>query len=402
VVPVTDPLVVELAKNYDSTDDSVAENPYPVWERFRSSGSVLRSEQLGGFHLVTRYEDVRSVIGDYERFVSSQKVAMPPILGPQIPPVEFDPPEHRDMRQPLNAWFSPQATLEMEPEIRELAVELIEPMLEREQVDLMDEFAGILPRLVVMRLLGLPDGDREMLAEWVHCIERLRSTDPDRVRAATGDFLAYLSADLEDRRRAPRETRDIVASLMTAAIDGQPIADDVLLLYYFNLVMSGLGTTTAALALLLRHLAGHPDAAAMLRAHPERLDPAIEELLRVYTPTQALGRTAAVDTEINGCPIKAGDKVQVVFGSANHDPEEFPDADEVILDRKPNRHLAFGGGVHRCIGSNLARRILRVGIEEILARFGEFRLTDPAAIRWEMNGTELRTLAALPVTRKAG
>ncbi len=391
-----------MARSYDSTDDAVAEDPYPLWEKFRSTASVLRSEQLGGFHLVTRYEDVREVVGDYERFVSSQKVAMPPILGPQIPPVEFDPPEHRDMRQPLNAWFSPQATLAMEPEIRELAVELIEPMLEREQVDLMDEFAGILPRLVVMRLLGLPDGDREKLAEWVHCIERLRSTDPDRVRTATEDFLAYLSADLEGRRTSPRQARDIVSTLMTTEIDGQPISDDVLLLYYFNLVMSGLGTTTAALALLLRHLAQDPEAAAMLRAQPERLDPAIEELLRVYTPTQALGRTAAVDTEIGGCPIKAGDKVQIVFGSANHDPEEFPDADQVVLDRKPNRHLAFGAGVHRCIGSNLARRILRIGIEEILARLGEFRLTDPAAIRWEMNGTELRTLAALPVTRKAG
>jgi cytochrome P450 len=394
----TDP-VQDLARSYNPGDPAIARNPYPIWKAFRDSEAVLRSDELGGFHIVSRYRDVREVVVDHERFISSQRITLSAHAGVNLPPDEYDPPIHTAMRGPLNRWLSPAAAERLVPEIRQFADDLIQQMKGRRRVDLVHQFAGPLPYAVSMRLLGLPHEDRKKLTDWVHALESLRATDPDKARTAHDEFTSYLAADLSRRRAAPGERRDVMGALMDADIDigGRALSEDEMVMYYLNLVLAGLSTTTAALSMAFWYLATNPGAQSALRDSPDQIPAAIEEMLRVFSPVPSLARTASRDTEINGCPVKKGDKVSILFGSANNDPREFDNAAEVRLDRKPNRHIAFGSGIHRCVGSNVARVSLRVGLEKILADFGTFRLESEDDARWELHGPEVRTISELKV-----
>jgi cytochrome P450 len=390
--------VAALARSYNPGDASIARNPYPIWEAFRLSKTILRSDELGGFHIVSQYRDAREVIIDHERFVSSERVSLPPHAGVNLPPIEYDPPMHAAMRAPLNNWLSPAAAERLVPHIRQFADDLLQQIQGKHRVDLVRDFAAPLPYAVSMRLLGLPDQDRKKLWDWVHALESLRAIDPVRARSAHEEFTSYLRADLAQRRAAPDERRDVIGALMDADIDGKPLSEQEMVMYYFNLVLAGLSTTTAALSMTFWYLATHQDAQKALRDAPTRIRPAIEEMLRAFAPVPSIARTASRDTEINGCPVKKGEKVSILFGAANNDPQEFDNPTEVRLDRKPNRHMAFGSGIHRCVGSNVARVSLRVSVEQILAKLGTFRLESEDDAVWELHGPEVRTISTLMVT----
>jgi cytochrome P450 len=390
--------VEDLARTYDPGDSAIARNPYPIWAAFRDSGAILHSEELGGFHIVSRYRAAREVIVDYERFVSSQRVSLPAHAGVHLPPIEYDPPVHGAMRAPLNRWLSPGAAERLVPHIRQFADDLIAQMHGKRRVDLVEEFAAPLPYAVSMRLLGLPDEDRKKLTDWVHALESLRATEPERARVAHEEFTSYLAADLARRRAAPDERPDVIAVLMDADIGGRPFTEDEMVMYYFNLVMAGLSTTTAALSMMFWYLAKNRPAQSALRNSPQKIPAAVEEMLRAFAPVPSIARTASRDTEIDGCPVKKGDKVSILFGAANNDPREFDDPAEIRLDRKPNRHMAFGSGIHRCVGSNVARTSLKTGLEQVLSNLGPFRLESEDDVQWALHGPEVRTILKLPVT----
>jgi cytochrome P450 len=388
----------DLARVWDPGDDATAEDPYDLWRYFRSSQSPLYCEKYGGYHVVSSYADVREVMLDYERFISGEKVAVPPHNMPNLPPLEYDPPEHRDLRGPLNSWFSPKSVERMEPDIRAIAVGLLSPLEGRREFDFVTEFAIPLPREITWRLIRLPSEDKGQVRDWFQALGRLRTRDPEAATIAYRELLQYLARDLERRRNSPRTEEDVITRLLDTRIGGEPLSDEQLVMFYFQILVAGLDTTTSGLSMMLWYLAKHPEASERLRAEPELLPSATEELLRVYSPIPFIGRTVAHDTEFKGCPMKAGERVAVLFGSANSDEAEFPEADQIMFDRQPNRHLAFGTGVHRCLGSNLARAMVRISLAEILSRMGDLRLSETEPVAWEMNG-DIRTIGSLPVVQ---
>jgi cytochrome P450 len=388
----------DLARGWDPGDDETAEDPYELWRHFRSSQTPLYCEQYGGYHVVSRYADAREVMLDYGRFISSEKVAVPPHNMPNLPPLEYDPPEHRDLRSPLNSWFSPRSVERMEPGIRDIVADLLKPLEGRREFDFVTDFAIPVPREITWQLIHLPVGDKGRVRGWFHALERLRTRDPEAAGTAYRELLEYLARDLERRRNSPRDEEDVIGRLLDTRIGGEPLPDEQLVMFYFQILVAGLGTTTSALAMMLWYLARHPEVSERLRAEPWLLPSATEELLRVYSPIPFIGRTVARDTEFKGCPMKAGERVAVLFGSANADETEFPEADRVRLDRQPNRHLAFGTGVHRCLGSNLARAMIRISLAEILSRLGDLRLAETEPVVWEMNG-DIRTISSLPLVQ---
>ena len=187
----------------------------------------------------------------------------------------------------------------------------------------------------------------------------------------------------------------MISQLLAAEVDGEPVSEDLVVGESALLLVAGVDTTWSAIGSALFHLASHPDDRRRLVADPELLPTAIEEILRFYSPV-TMGRIATSDTAVGECPVGAGDRVVVNFPAANRDPDEFPDADAFVIDRAKNRHLAFGVGIHRCAGSNLARMELRVAIEEWLAAIPEFELADPDAVTWA--GGQVRGPRSVPVT----
>ena len=210
------------------------------------------------------------------------------------------------------------------------------------------------------------------------------------------EVISYFGDKLDERERVPEGERpdDLITMLVEARHDGDPLDDPHRIGSCFLLLLAGIDTTWSSIGSSLYHLASHPEDQARLRAEPELMTTAIEELLRFYSPV-TMARYVAEDTEYAGCPMKKGDKILMAFPAGNRDPEHFERPDEFIIDRQRNRHFAFGSGIHRCLGSNLARMELRVAIERFLDRIPTFELTDPGAVTW--SGGQVRGPRRVPV-----
>jgi cytochrome P450 len=245
-------------------------------------------------------------------------------------------------------------------------------------------------------MLGIPAADEDTFTGWAIEIFQESAYDVDRLRAATRAVLAYFETVVADRRDEPGD--DLVSELLLAEIDGAPLTSKHVLGTCFLLLMAGIDTTWSSIGSSLLHLATHPADRDRLVAEPELIPTAVEELLRAYAPV-TMARVATSDTEIGGCPVHAGDKVLLPFPAGNRDPGKFDRPDEVIIDRARNRHFAFGIGIHRCLGSNLARMELAVAIEAWLERFPRFELEPGAEVRW--SGTQVRGPRQIPVVLDA-
>ena len=241
-------------------------------------------------------------------------------------------------------------------------------------------------------MLGLPEEEGDRFRKWIHEILEAGITRPDILMKAMGETSAYFQAEVEKRRADPRD--DLITQLAHAKIDGQPITEDHLLGALRLMLIAGIDTTWSAIGSCFWHLAQHPEDRRRLVAEPDLIPTAVEEFLRAYAPV-TMAREVVKDTTINGCPMKSGEMVLLSFPAANRDPEMFPDADRVVIDRKENRHAAFGLGIHRCIGSNLARMEITVALQEWLKRIPDFRLDPSAKVTWS-EGT-VRGPRKLPV-----
>ena len=377
--------------DYDHFAPAVVRDPVPIWAQLREH-SGLYSPNHGGFHLVCRYADVLNVLRDTETFTSSKGNRIPNMPFPPMIPVDIDPPAHRGYRRILNPPLSPQMVAPMEDSIRAQAVELIDAFAGQRTVDFCAAYAIPLPKRIAIRLIGFPEGDLAQIDEWV---EGMTSGQRDEGIAAHGPaFFGYVQQFVQGRRSAPR-TDDMTSVLLDATIEGRPLEEGEIVMTLILLLFGGLHTTTSAIAGMVMWLADHPEARERLRTQPELHASAIDEFVRWVTPVPQLGRVATRDTDVAGCPMKAGDTVMVLFGAGNRDPQQFPDPDEVILDRFPNRHLGFGMGPHRCVGSHLANLMLRITLEEVLGRMGDFRITDHDQLVW--SGGEARGLRQLPL-----
>jgi cytochrome P450 len=393
------PPVADWATDFDHTDPVWAADPYPIWAEIRSSECpVAHSERYGGVWLPTSHEDVAAIAYDTEHFTSQSVVVSegrPMIPAPQgiAPPISSDPPFHHDARRLLLPAFSPKAVAALEPFTREYCNELLDAVEGQDIVDAAADYAQHIPVRVIAKMLGFPAEDADIFRMFVH--NALEGVDlPVEKRIENfGKLDVYLRAQVDDHIANPRD--DLTTFLLNAEMGGQPLNPEHVGGTIALLLIAGIDTTWSAIGASLWHLAKTPSDRQRLAAEPELLPTAVEEFLRAYAPV-TMARLVKEDFEFNGCPMKANEWVLLPFPSANRDPAFFENPDDVVIDRAENRHAAFGLGIHRCAGSNLARMEMQVAIEVWMQRFGDrFSLDDDAEVTW--SGGQVRGPRQLPI-----
>ncbi|MEY2886454.1 MAG: hypothetical protein RJB40_1309 [Actinomycetota bacterium] len=387
--------------DWDHADPAYNQNAHQIWDQLRGTCPVAHTDRYGGAWLPVTHADVSAIARDTDHFSSEGAVLAnrPPreewvSLAPigAAPPITSDPPFHADARRLLLPAFSPQVVAEWEPEIRRLCNELIDNMGNADTVDAAVQYAQNIPVYVIARMLGLPLEDSDYFRETVHMVLEEIGAEFGERQGAFEKLDAYLSMHVQDHIENPKD--DLIGFLLNAKIYDQPLSPQHVVGTIILLMVAGIDTTWSSIGSSIWHLAQHPSDLQRMVNEPELLPTAIEELLRMYAPV-TMARIVSQDTEIGGCPVKRGESVLLPFPAANRDPEVFPDADKVIIDREENRHVAFGLGIHRCLGSNLARLELRVAVEVFIQRFPKFELADPSSVTWSLG--QVRGPRKLPV-----
>ncbi|MEZ5271425.1 MAG: cytochrome P450 [Ilumatobacteraceae bacterium] len=380
---------IDPLTDYDIFDRDYVLNPFPVQDEIRESGCpIAHTERWGGSWLPTRYEDVVALAQEYATFTSRQiLVTAPPpqqmegaYAGVAAPPISSDPPEHHWHRRLILPFFAPQAVAKYEEGTRDLCNQLIDRFIESGEGDAAADYAQQIPVRVIATMLGVPTDLSDTFTGWVRGVLEAGLTDPKVRLESRMKILDYFKAQIEDRKANPREN-DLITTLLNSEVDGQKVPEEYVHGVCNLMLVAGVDTTWSAIGASLWHLAQHPEHRRQLRESPDLWPMAIEELLRAYAPV-TMARIVDHDVEFQGCPMKAGDRVLMAFPAANRDPRQFENPDEVILDREHNRHVAFGAGIHRCAGSNLARLELRVALQTWLDRIPEFELVDPDGVTW--------------------
>ena len=366
----------------------------------REAGPRFFNTQAQGYWVFTRHEQVREIYKHPEIFSSESFTPWEPEPAYRFIPTQIDPPEHIKYRQILNPWFSPGAVERAVPAAHAICQRLIGDLAPTGSCDFIADFALRYPTEVFLALLGLPIADADILVPCVDAFFRGFGGDPDG-QAGMADALAGIRGywvDAVAERRGEPEPRegDLASHLLHATVDDRPLTDDEMLDMLTVLVLAGLDTTRAQLGYLFRHLALQPDDRRQLVAEPGLIPSAVEEGLRLYTIIFGDGRKVTRDVEFHGCPLKAGDMVYGLVAGANRDPRVFDQADAFVIDRPNNHHFGFAGGPHRCLGAHLARRVMRVAVEEWLQVIPDFHLaTDSPLI--ERGGGSMNALLILPL-----
>jgi cytochrome P450 len=391
--------------------DGYFQDPLSVFARMREGSpvtSVITPEGQRAW-LITRYEDVRRALADPRLSKDWRKLRAPGFVPD--PSVGFlmahmlnaDPPDHTRLRRLVQKAFTPGRVAGLRPRIEAITASLLDAMEAAREadpagdgaIDLITEFAFPLPMTVICELLGIPDGDREEFKTWSQVILSSTATF-DEYRAAGGAMYAYFTRLLADKRAAPAD--DLLSALITARDSGDSLDEPELLAMIFLLLVAGHETTVNLIATGTLALLTHPSEFSRLRADPSLLPGAVEELLRYANPlNHATDRYAPEPLEVGGVTIPAGEPVLVVTSSANRDPARFPDPDRLDLGRDASGHVAFGHGIHYCVGAPLARLEGEIAFGALLARFPGLTLAvDPAALRWRPSSL-IHGLETLPV-----
>ncbi len=389
--------VSDWATDFDHISAEYATRAPEIWDELRATCPVAHTDRFGGAWLPTRHDDVEAIARDTEHFTSRGVIVFdgrpdePAPIG-YAPPITSDPPFHGFARRLLLPAFSPKAVDVWEQLTRESCRELVDEILSRgrDEADAAVDYAQHIPVRVIAGMLGVPEQDGPRFREFIHRIIEDPGVGADIAPEDTLDH--YLQGVVDDHLENPRD--DLVGYLLALEIDGRPLSREHVTGTIALLIIAGIDTTWSAIGASLHHLATNPADRQRLLDEPELIDTAVEEFLRFYAPV-TMARLVAQDVEIGGCPMKQDDWVLLSFPSANRDPDQFDDAGSFVVDRARNRHAAFGLGIHRCIGSNLARMELKVAIQEWLARVPHFELSDPAAVRWSAG--QVRGPRQLPV-----
>jgi cytochrome P450 len=392
----------------DFLSDEMRRDPYPLFAQVRSACPVLL-DTSSGMWLVFDYDSVKRALNDSESF--SSVVETPTGKAPDWL-VFSDPPRHSKLRAIIMRAFTPRSIASLEPRVRELSRELLAPVLERGELDLVADYAAPLPMIVIAELLGIPAEDRRRFMHWAEVIMLLSYTVSGGEEAARAmeqnavvkeEMRAYFEALAEQRRREPKD--DLLTRLVQAEVDGERLTPNEFLGFFQLLLSAGTETTTNLITNAVLSLLEHPDQLARLRAEPALMPSAIEEVLRYRTPAQMVFRTTKVDVELQGKRIPAGKLVLVMVGSANRDASKFVDPERFDITRDPNPHIAFGHGIHFCLGAALSRMEGRVALADLLEHLKDIRLasTEPWAPRKALNvlGPARLPLRFEPVRRAA-
>ncbi|MFB9262082.1 cytochrome P450 [Bradyrhizobium erythrophlei] len=376
------PPVTDWVNDFDHTDPTWTENPFPIWETLREASPVVHTERFLGCYMPTTYQAVKEIAYDTEHFSSRRVIVrdVRPDITARAPPITSDPPEHKPAKQLLLPPFTPDAMKKLEPRVRAICNELIDEFIADGKCDAAARYTKHIPVRAIAHMLGIPEKDGDLFIKWIHQILELGIKDDNELMSAVREMTGYFMAHLEQRKQQPGD--DLISALMQArGPNGQPLADEHVLGSLRLLLIAGIDTTWSAIGSSLWHLARTPADRERLAADPALIPTAIEEFLRAYSPV-TMAREVMKETTISGCPVKPGNMVLLSFPAANRDPAMFPDADKVVIDRKENRHAAFGLGIHRCVGSNLARMEMTVAVEEWLKRIPDFRLDPAGRVTW--------------------
>jgi len=374
--------VTDWATDFDHTDPSWTDDPYPIWNELRAAGPVVHTDRFLGCYMPTTFAAVKEISYDTDHF-SSRRVIVRNVRSETLqsaPPITSDPPEHKPAKRLLLPPFTPDAVAKLEPRLREICDELIDGFIADKSCDAAAAYSKHIPVKTICVMLGIPESDSDRFIQWIHEILELGINDDAVMMKAIQEMSVYFLGHIEKRKQHP--TDDLISTLMNARdAAGQPLSDIHVLGSLRLLLIAGIDTTWSAIGAALWHLATHPADRARLVAEPELMPTAVEEFLRAYAPV-TMAREVMKETTIAGCPVKSNNMVLLSFPAANRDPSVFPDADQVKIDRKENPHVAFGLGIHRCVGSNLARMEMTVAIEQWLKRIPDFRLDPSKRVRW--------------------
>ncbi len=353
-------------------DQETAAHPQPGYQILRESMPVMRVPD--GPIILARHDDVTFALKNPELFSSINAIEIGNVR-PLIP-LQIDPPDHVKYRRLLDPLFAPREVAKLETKVRALVNELIDGFIETGECEFSRDLAIPLPCQVFLEILGLDYADLDRFLQWKDDIIRPGGVSVDAAKAtqakAGQEIYSYFAPVIADRRTAPRD--DLVSLFVHAHVDGHNLNDDEVADICYLMLIAGLDTVTATLTCSISYLAQHPDRRDEIVRDPALVPGAVEELMRWETPVPGLPRQATQDIELRGEVIKAGENVICLLGSANIDPSEFPDPALIDFSRSGNRHLAFGGGVHRCLGSHLARLELKVAMEEIHARLADYSI----------------------------
>ncbi len=397
--------VEDWATDYDLMDEGYNKNPGPVWKDLRERCPIAHSTRWGGSWMPTRYEDVREMARAAPALSNRSPGIIPPApemremlikevkeFGAELPPISSDPPEHKPFKQLILPLFSPMAVESYRPFTEKLAHELIDKFIETGKADGAVDFAQQIPPRVIAEIIGIDAGRADEFTTWVRGILEEGQTDPEARLVNRRLIRDFFQEMIEERRDAPRD--DAISKLMTAEVDGKPLSDYTVIGVCFLLLVAGIDTTWSSIGSALWHFGTHPEDRKRMHAEPDLFPTAIEELLRYYSPVK-MARRVTEPVRFGDVDMVPGEKVIMNFPAANRDPEVFDRPDDVVLDRERNRHIAFGVGIHRCAGSNLARMEMDAALRVWFERIGDFEVTDPGAVRW--SGGQVRGPRILPM-----
>ena len=356
----------------DLFSDDTRRNPYPVYDQIRSVSPVFREPQTG-LWMILDYEGVKRALADHDSFSSR--------YGPEWL-IFTDPRRHTELKGLISQAFTPRSIAGLEPRIRELSQQLLDQTIDRGEMDLAADFAIPLPLMVIAEMLGIPVADRQRFKRWSDVILNMSYTiagSKEAARVANEDFLAvtvemnnYLADLLDERRSAPKD--DLLTRLAVAEVDGQRLAQQEILGFFQLLLLAGNETTTNLINNAILCFIENPGELERLRERMDLLPSAIEEIMRYRSPLQWIGRVTRSDVEMHGQMIPAGTFMLVMIGAANRDPQQFADPNRFDITRDPNPHLAFGHGVHFCLGAPLARLEAKIALGHLLERLQSFEL----------------------------
>lgn len=351
---------------------SALDTIFDTYKELREHCPVGWSDRYGGFWFLAKNQDIFNAEQDWATFSVAPSMLLP-AFGTDEPmiPIDIDPPLLSAYRKLLLPLFTPRAVDDLTPFMEQTARDFADEVAKSDIADIGLGYARPIPSIIFCTLVGYPQEDWHLFDEWVDRIIYDREVNPEKSKAAANEVRDYLWALVERRRQEPPK-EDITGRLITAQIDGRPITDEEILNYAYLLFVAGLDTTAWAIRASLWYLSRNPEDQERLRRDPGLISGAVEEFLRTMSPVQGMARTATKDVEVGGCPIKKGDRVVLAFGSGNRDEDTYHDPDKIIIDRAENRHLAFGAGIHRCLGSNLGRREVLVALREFLDRVPPF------------------------------
>ncbi|MDE0136863.1 MAG: cytochrome P450 [Acidimicrobiaceae bacterium] len=394
--------------DYDIFDPGYVRDPAPVWDELRQRCPIAHTERWGGSFLPTRYEDVQALAKMVPELSSSDPlVTSPPPeviedlladptfekYGTNAAPISEDPPIHGWTRRLLLPHFAPKAVESHRAYTTELANRLITEFIDDGKVDGAGQYAQQIPPRVIAHLLGIDESRVEEFTHWIRCLLELGLTNPE-LRIKYRKVIRQFFYEVVEERQANPDDGFVSALLAGTDDEGNPI-DPVMVVGMLNLqLIAGIDTTWSSIGSALWHFGTHPADRERMAAEPDLWPSAIEELLRFYAPV-TMGRRAATDIDYGGVTIPQGSKVLMNFPGANRDPEMFERPDEVILDRPHNRHVAFGVGIHRCAGSNLARMEMDIALRTWFERIPDFEVSEPDEVTWA--GGQVRGPRYLPI-----